>query len=85
MKSSKFTLPQKTLAKIFDILKYDYDFSSKEYNGCKSCPLDEYSARQYLREELWSDTSRNPEQIIKLVRFLDRQNIPIEKLKLLKN
>ncbi len=79
----KLVIPQKLLAKIGDILEYEYDFSDQDYNGSKAAPMDEVGLKYYLIEEFWDDTSRKPEQIIKLVRFLDSQNISIEKLKFL--
>lgn len=72
-------IPQKLLKQIAKIMEIEVDFNGKN----ESFDMDEFGLKAYLKEDFWDDRQFKAVKIIEIVRLLEKNNIPIERLKFL--
>ena len=75
-------IPQKLLKQIAKIMEIEVDFTNKKNNDDYP-PMDKFGLLAYLKDDFMNDNQFNAEKIVKIVRLLDKNNIPIENLKFL--
>lgn len=73
-------IPQKLLKQIAEIMEIEVDFTNKKNNDDYP-PMDKFGLLAYLKDDFMNDNQFNAEKIVKIVRLLDKNNIPIERLK----
>lgn len=72
-------IPQKLLKQIAKILEIEVDFSGKN----EEFGMDVYGLKAFLKEDFWEDRQFTTEKIVKVIRLLEKNNMPIENLKFL--